>query len=79
MGRKSRLKREWRKKHPGGWKQYLQEHKPTSWSFADGLACFDPPEGMSLFGSVLCFAVVSVVTLALDVARLFRRPLTPRQ
>jgi len=73
MGRKSRLKREWRKKYPGGWKQYYQEQKPESWSFTDDLAAFDIPDGAPLAAGIALFFFAFVIAAIMDVLRLIVR------
>jgi len=75
MGRKSRAKREWRKRYGGGWKEYWRSQKTSSWSFTDGLAAFTIPEGTSILGGVLLYAVAFVLAALFDTVRLCgRRP-----
>ena len=80
MGRKSRIKRDFRRKYPGGWTQYMSEERPSKWSFADGFAGFDVPEGTGLVGTVLLSLAGFVVSAALGVFLFVfgRRPGSPR-
>jgi hypothetical protein len=73
MGRKSRRKREWRKKYPGGWKEYYRTQKPSSWSFSDGLAAFNIPEGTPLLAGIALFCLAICIATVLDTICLFRR------
>jgi hypothetical protein len=74
LGRKSRFKREFRKKYPGGWKEYWHTQKPSTWSFSDGLAGFSIPEDTSFLGGIALFALAVSVAAVLDVLALaFKR------
>ncbi len=75
MGKKSRSKQEFRKKYPGGWKEYYLSQKPSTWSFSDGLSGFTFPEGVSFVEGFFLFLLVIVITTMLDLSRiLFRFP-----